>query len=291
MALVQAAVHDAVQAIQWRFEPYAADLKGSGSPAAAAAAAAYGVLGGIYPKQQNVFERSTRSFSRATGLPAILVCRSGNRPRRRCSSTTVRPRRWPITRGSAPGSWRPTPSSIGNPPLPAPLSPMAALYLIETKPYTLERSTQFRPEAPPALTSAAYLRDYNEVRAKAPGAAVNSTRMPAQTDLAHFWFENYVAQWNRALKAIVEAKAMEIGDRARLFALADLAAADAVIACWDAKRHFSFWRPVTAVREGENDGNPQTAGDPSWEPLVSTPNYPDYTSGANVVTAATLTIL
>ena len=84
---------------------------------------------------------------------------------------------------------------------------------------------------------------------------------------------------------------MDVGNSARLFALANLAAADAVIACWDSKRYFSFWRPVTAIREGEGDGNPGTIGDPDWEPLVNTPNYPDYTSGANTVTAAMTTTL
>ena len=84
---------------------------------------------------------------------------------------------------------------------------------------------------------------------------------------------------------------MDIGNSARLFALANLAAADAVIVCWDSKRYFSFWRPVTAIREGERDGNPGTIGAPDWEPLVNTPNYPDYTSGANTVTAAMTTIL
>ena len=83
---------------------------------------------------------------------------------------------------------------------------------------------------------------------------------------------------------------MDVGNSARLFALANLAAADAAIACWDSKRYFSFWRPVTAIREGEGDGNPGTIGVPDWEPLVNTPNYPDYTSGANAVTAAMTTI-
>ena len=289
MALVQAAVHDAVQAIQRRFEPYAADLKGSGSPAAAAAAA-HGVLVGIYPKQQNIFDAKYKEFLASNGLagdPGLSVGRQAaaallthHRPA---------PQMPDYKGGSAPGNWRPTPSSSGSPPAPAPFSPMATLYLGEAKPYTLERPSQFRPEPPPALTSAAYLRDDNEV--KALGARVGSSRTPAQTDVAYFWSENYIAQWNRALKAIVEAKAMDIGDSARLFALANLAAADAAIACWDAKRHFSFWRPVTAIREGENDANPQTTGAADWEPLINTPNYPDYTSGANSVTAAMTTTL
>ena len=193
------------------------------------------------------------------------------------------------TGGTTPGMWRPTPSFIGSPPQPAPFSPMASLYLFETKPYTLERPSQFRPEAPPALTSAAYLRDYNEV--KALGSRVSAKRTPAQTDLAYFWGGDYVSQLNGALRSIVDARKMNIGDGTRLFALANLAAADAAIACWDSKRQFSFWRPVTAIREGENDGNAETTGDPAWEPLINTPSYPDYTSGANAVTAAVMTTL
>jgi hypothetical protein len=153
----------------------------------------------------------------------------------------------------------------------------------------MERPSQFRPAPPPALTSAEYLRDYNEV--KDLGARVSAKRTPDETDLAYFWSENFVAQWNRALRSIVDAQPMNIGDSARLFALANLAAADAAIACWDSKRHFSFWRPVTAIREAEHDDNPGTSGVPDWEPLVNTPNYPDYTSGANAVTAAVTTVL
>ena len=166
---------------------------------------------------------------------------------------------------------------------------MANVYLAETKPFTLERPSQFRPAPPPALTSAEYLRDYNEV--KAMGGRFNAKRTPDQTDLAYFWSENFVAQWNRALRAIVDARKMDVGDSARLFALANLAAADAAIACWDSKRYFSFWRPVTAIKEAELDGVPATIGDSAWEPLVNTPNYPDYTSGANSTTAAVITIL
>jgi hypothetical protein len=190
--------------------------------------------------------------------------------------------------GKGPGQWRPTPSS-GTPAVPPPFAPMAAVYMAEAKPFTLERPSQFRPDPPPGLMSAEYLRDYNEV--KAMGGRVSAARTPAQTDLAHFWSGNYLAIWNQALRTIVESRKMDIGDRARLFALANIAAADAAIACWDSKRHFSFWRPVTAIREAEGDGNPATSSDPNWEPLINTPNYPDYTSGANSVTAAMTTTL
>jgi hypothetical protein len=290
VALVQAAMHDAVQAIERRFEPYAADLTGSGSPDAAAGAAAYHVLVGIYPKQQSVLDAKYKEFlasSGHTGNPGLALGQQ-------VAAVLLKHYRPAATLpdykgGSTAGAWRPTPSTIGTPPTPAPFSSMANLYLVDAKPYVLERGSQFRPEPPPAVTSAAYTRDYNEV--KALGSRLSSKRTPAQTDLAHFWSENYVAQWNRVLRSIADAKALPIGDRARLFALANLATADAVIACWDAKRHYNFWRPVTAIQEGEHDGNPETIGDPGWEPLVNTPNYPDYTSGANSVTAATTTIL
>ena len=135
-----------------------------------------------------------------------------------------------------------------------------------------------------ALTSERYKKDYNEV--KMLGALLNSARTAEQTDLAYFYNDNIFAQWNRALRAISAKHIRRIGDNARLFALANVATADAVIACWDSKKYYAFWRPLTAIREGDNDPNPQTAGDVNWQPLVNTPNYPDYTSGVNNVTAA-----
>ena len=158
MALVHAAMHDAIQAIQQRFEPHAARLEGTGSPDAAAGAAAYGVLVGLYPTQQAVFDQRYKEFLATAGLAgnpglavgqqAAAVLLKQHRP------STALP---DFRGGSTPGAWRPTPSLIGSPPQPAAFSPMAALYLMETRPYVMERPSQFRPEAPPALTSAAYL--------------------------------------------------------------------------------------------------------------------------------------
>jgi hypothetical protein len=121
---------------------------------------------------------------------------------------------------------------------------------------------------------------------KALGARVNSARTPEQTQLAYFYAGNNFILWNRALRDIAAAHTSNIGDNARLLALATLAIGDAVITAWDSKRHYVFWRPITAIREGEHDSNAQTAGDPSWEPLINTPPYPDYTSGANNVVGA-----
>jgi hypothetical protein len=129
--------------------------------------------------------------------------------------------------------------------------------------------------------------DYNEV--KALGAQSNSARTPEQTELAYFYAgksgNNFVL-WHRALRDVAAAHVKNIADSARLLVLANLAMADALITVWDSKKHYVLWRPVTAIQEGENDGNAATAGDPSWQPFLNTPPYPDYTSGANGVTGA-----
>jgi hypothetical protein len=155
--------------------------------------------------------------------------------------------------------------------------------LASVTPFTLVSPSQFRAVLPP-LTSKRYASAYKEV--KSLGSATNSSRTPAQTDLALFWFSNYQVLWNRVLRDIAGAHVHNIDDTARLFALVNLAMADAGITAWDTKYHYVFWRPVTAIQEGENDGNPRTDGDANWQPLVNNPNYPDYTSGANNLTGA-----
>jgi hypothetical protein len=151
-------------------------------------------------------------------------------------------------------------------------------------PFTLTGPTRFRAPPPPALTSAQYARDYEEVRQL--GALVSTRRTAEQTDLAYFYSDATPTQWNRALRGIANRYVRKTGESARLFALASLATADALITCWDSKVHYAYWRPVTAIQEGDADGNPATVGDPAWQSLINNPNYPDYTSGANSVTAA-----
>lgn len=293
IAVVQAAVHDAVQAYEGRFRPYRVRITHvAGSPAAAVAAAARGVLVGLYPAQQAALDADYQAFLVANGLvgdPGAAVgevAAAALLPEHRPVPNPPLP---PYVGGTGVGEWRPTPSDIGVPPSPAPFSPMAFVYLATTTPFTLRRPSQFRPEPPPALTSDRYARDYDEV--KAYGARFSAVRTPAQTDVAYFWTDNVVAQWNRTLRAIAETHLHSLGDSARLFALANLATADALISCWDAKRYYSFWRPITAIHEGDNDGNPKTEGDAAWLALVNTPNYPDYTSGANSVSGAMTGIL
>ena len=289
LALVQAAVHDAVQAIEGRFEPYYADVPGAGgSPAAAVAAAAHGVLIGFYSStQQTTLDTAYANYIAANGLtgdPGLIVGQAvaaAILPLRRLNPD---PLPAPFTGGTGIGQWRPTNSLLGSPPAPAPFSPMATPWLGDFAPFTLSGPARFRAPPPPGLTSARYTADYEEVRKI--GSLTSKYRSAARTDLAYFWTDNFAVQWNRALRAIAIQYVPSTGDRARLFALANLATADALITAWDSKKHYNFWRPVTAIQEGANDGNPNTQGDPSWQSLINNPNYPDYTSGANNVTGA-----
>ncbi len=202
-------------------------------------------------------------------------------PLRRVNPNPLPP---PFVGGTEVGVWRPTNSFLGTPPAPPPFSAMVTPWMAHFDPFTLTSPTRFRAPPAPALTSDRYAKDYNEV--KALGALTGSTRTPEQTDIAYFYSENFPAQWNRTLRGIANRHLRKTGDTARLFALANMAGADALITSWDSKTHYVFWRPLTAIQEGEHDGNPQTAGNPAWQPLINNPNYPDYTSGANCLTGA-----
>ncbi len=286
LALVQVAVHDAVQSYDRKFEPYFAEVKGvSGSRAAAVAAAAYGVLVGFYPTQAATLDATYQTFLADRGLtgdPGIAVgevVAARILPLRRLDPN---PLPEAFVGGTEPGQWRPTESFLPGPP--TTLSPMFAPWMGSFEPFALTGPARYRAPPPPELTSDQYTTDYNEVKAK--GALTGSTRTADQTDIGYFWTDNALVLWNRTIRGIVEGRVSGLGNRARLLALANLAVADAVGTSWDSKLYYNFWRPITAIREGENDGNPDTAGDPEWQPLINTPPYPDHTSGANDVAGA-----
>jgi hypothetical protein len=293
IALVQIAVHDAVQAFDRRYEPYFAEVYVSrgdrlrANRSAAVAAAAHDVLIGIYPAQAVTLDATYFNYLASNGLdgdPGILVGQQVAARVLPLRRTNPNPLPAPFIGGTDPGVWRPTNSLLGNPPSPAPFAAMAAPWMADFDPFTLTSPTRFRAPPPPALTSALYARDYNEV--KELGARVSATRTAEQTDLAYFYSDATPTQWNRVLRGVANRYLRKNGESARLFALASLATADALITSWDSKRHYAFWRPVTAIQEGEADGNPATPGDPAWQSLINNPNYPDYTSGANSVTGA-----
>ena len=286
MAIVQAAIYDAVQAIERRYKPYHVEIAGaSGSPAAATAKAARDVLVNLFPDQtptiDNIYNQYLIDHSLSSADPGVAVgaTAASGIIALRANDGRFPPGQMPFVGGSNPGEWRPTDSFIGTPPAPPPFSPMAARWVANVTPFALKSGDQFRAAPPPPLTSHNYTRDYNEV--KAMGARFNSSRTDEQTDLALFWASNYVALWNRALRDIAEAQNLNIGDSARLFALVNLAMADALITAWDSKVAHVFWRPLTAIRLGNDDTNPDTVGDSEWQPLINNPNYPDHTSGAN----------
>ena len=132
--------------------------------------------------------------------------------------------------------------------------------------------------------SAKYAEDYKEVKEK--GALTGSTRTAEQTDIGYFWTDNFGVQWNRAIRGIIEARVPNVGNRARLLALVNMAIADAVITAWDSKLHYNLWRPLNAIREGEFDPNAEHHRRSHVAARVNNPPYPDYTSGANNLTGA-----
>jgi len=177
--------------------------------------------------------------------------------------------------GTEPGQWRSE--------LPTP-RPMSTPWVADVVPFTLKESARLLAPPPPDLASGAYAKAYNEV--KELGELDSPARTPEQTEIAYFFADNSIQYWNRLLRTVAETHLSDIGDSARLFALVNLAMADAGISAWYNKRHWGFWRPITAIHEGDNDGNARTEGDIDWVPFLTTPNYPDYTSGANSLSGA-----
>jgi PAP2 superfamily len=282
VALVQAAVHDAVQAIQGRFEAYEYEnraMRKVGSPQAAAAAAAYGVLVGLYGSDDPCLATVTDpavTYPGDGGLKAGIEAAAALLPLYRPTFTLPTD---PFTGSNEPGQWRPTPG----------VTQGASTFLAHTAPFAMRTARQFRPAPPPRLRSWRYAFDYYEV--KAFGSQSSKARTPEQTEIAQFWTANFFVQWNRALREIADANLKDTGDTARLLALAAFAAADSQVSVYDAKYHYNVWRPITAIQEGDRDGNLLTVGDSAWTPLVQTPPYPENSSGANALTASIVTVL
>ena len=287
LAMVHIAMHDAIQAYQARFESYAGAIPNpSGSPIAAAASAAQAVLVAQFPAQSGPLGTVLNNYLSARGLlgdPGVGV---GQIAAARIVNLRVGDGSFPqnppaFTGGNQPGEWRPT--------LPA-FAPMVAPWLGSVVPFGLKDSSQLLASPPPPkVNTGEYAKDYNEV--KALGRANSTARTPEQTALALFYSDNFITMWQRTLRGLSTANLSNIGDSARLFALANMSGADGVITAWNNKKYWNYWRPITAIQEGDNDGNPKTVGDPAWLPLIATPAYPEYTSGANNLTAATMRTL
>jgi len=274
LAMVHIAIYDAVNAIAgYPSQPYGVtpSVASPASPEAATAAAAHDMLVALFPAQQadldlkyaaSLATISDDGPAKTNGISVGQQTASGILALR---ANDGRDAVVAYTPGSGPGVWIPTP--------PAGL-PAAAPETAHVQPFALNSPSQFRAEPPPALTSDTWARDYNEV--KSLGGLTGSTRTPEQTDIGRFWSDQPILQWNRAWRNISIGHGLSLQDNARFFAMLATAAADAIIACWDSKFTYSFWRPVTAIRAGDTDGNPETEPDASWIAQVTTPNHPEY---------------
>ena len=156
-------------------------------------------------------------------------------------------------------------------------------------PWVLRNLGQFQPDAPPPLHSRRYARDYNEV--KEIGSLNSLTRTDEQTEIARFWLGTPAAIWNGVARQLIQAHELDMSASARALALIYLASSDAGIACWKAKYIFNFWRPITAIHNGDVDENARTVADPDWVPLFTTPQHPEYISGHSTTSSAIATAL
>ncbi len=283
-AYVAIAVYDSVMAIKGGYEPFAVDVDApeDASAEAAVAAAAHRILVQYLPAQGPAIldpayttslagippsQAKSNGISVGESVAQLLIAqRSGDGFR---ASVTYTPPSPPI-----PGVWIPTAAT-----------PPIGTYLGLMKPFSLGSADQFRPGGPPALDSKKWARDYNEV--KEVGSSTSTTRTAEQTLAARFWAEPPVQQARGSFRKLVLDHELDVADAARFMAMVSVTYADALIACFDAKYHYAFWRPITAIRAGDTDGNDATVGDPAWSTLLAaTPNHPEYPSAHSCVTPA-----
>jgi membrane-associated phospholipid phosphatase len=304
-AIVQASVFDAVNGIERRYTPIhvTPDAPPGASARAAAVQAAYVSLVNLYPTQQSTFDTA-----RATSLAAILSKKSddkkgdldGQQDRKNAvdrgvawgqevadaiwtwrSTDGFTPPPAPFIGGTDVGEWRPTPPAF---------APGAGPQFSYMTPWVIVTPSQFRPAGPPALGSARYAEVFNEV--KAYGSLTSTIRTADQTLYSNFWAASTTSySWNRVALYLGGERHMTLLQNALVLAALNVAMADAAIACWEAKYHYVFWRPVTAIPLADSDGNPATISDANWTPLLITPAHPEYPSGHSTTSAAGATVL
>ncbi len=298
-AMVHGAVYDAVNAIDRGHQPYLVQPPSNptDSKEAAAATAAFGVLVGLFPTQvgtlQPIYDAYIAALpdnppgSKAAGI-AIGEATASAMLTARMNDGRFGPTPTPYPSPAPPGIWRPTPPNFLNDP---------AAWVGNVLPFIIQSAEMFRTDGPNALTSVEYAEDFNEV--KELGSLTSLTRTADQTDAAIFWQDHAMALWNGIFRTLAASQNLNIVDSARLFAMENLAAADAAIGCWNDKYYYWFWRPITAIREADTDGNPATEADPTWLPLFDpatpvcnpllplfTPPFPDHPSGHACATGA-----
>ena len=288
LAMMHGAMYDAVNAIDGGHEGYLISSRlatPSDSKEAAAATAAYRVLLNVAPAQQLLLQAQyeaslagvpngsskTRGIAVGEAAAAAMIAA-------RTDDGRFGPFRFVV--GTVPGAWRPVLPAFVNDP---------AAWLKDVKPFLIRNQSQFRSQGPYRLTSRKYAKEFDEV--KDLGSLTSTTRTSDQTHAARYWAENPTLTWARTFRTLAVQQGLSIVDSARLFGEAYLTTADAFIGVWDDKAHWSFWRPITAIREAHTDGNPATERDEAWLPLINTPPYPDHSSGLSGVGGASVRTL
>ena len=283
MSLVHVAMFDAINSIEGRYSAYKVKVSSPAgcSAEAAGAAAAHAVLVKLFPEQKAsldaAYAASLTQIPEGSGKTAgigvgeevaakILALRASDGAD---APNTYRP-------STAPGVYVPTTLPIGS-------------QWGNVTPWVMERGSQFRPAAPPALTSAEWARDYNEV--KDIGGEKSTMRTPEQTEIARFWVITGPQSYDPIARQLAAAPGRSLSENARLFALVEMAVADAYVAVFDAKYTFNFWRPITAIRNGDTDGNDATIRDAGWEPVIDTPLHPEYPCAHCITSGAARAVL
>jgi len=294
-AIVHSAIFDAVNGIERRYTPIHVEPNAApgASKRAAAIQAAYTTLAALFPAQVDAFDQDLQaSLDQVSAGPSQDNSMSIARGRLWGEEVALEILAWraadglnppaaPYFGSNAVGKWRSTPPAF---------APALGQTMATTLPFVIESPWSFRsPTGPPSLTSQEYADSVNEV--KSVGSATSTTRTADQTEAALFWAGTAHRFWNRAAADASRAHHLTLSQNARLFALMNVAEADAIISCWDTKFFFELWRPITAITLADTDGNPDTTADPTWTPLVPTPPYPEYDSGHQSVDRSSATVL
>jgi hypothetical protein len=268
MGIVHAAMFDAVNSIERRHRPYLVQLPAdpATSKEAAAAAAAAAVLATIDAKTADAMKVALASY--LASIPDGAAKSEGVTLGEAVAAKVLAAR---ANDGSdAPDDYRPQTAPGVYVPTPIMRGPMWP----RVKPFAMASASQFRPGPPIALDSKEWATDFNEI--KDSGGQKSANRTAPQTETARFWLVAGPVAYHPFLRQLVTAKQMDVVESARFMALAGIAINDALIAVLDAKYHYNFWRPVTAIRNGDIDGNPATEREPTWQPIADTPMHPEY---------------
>lgn len=293
LAMVQGAVYDAVNAIEGEggYEPYLgapATADPADSAPAAVATAAHDVLVALFPGQQATLDgRLATSLALIPDGPAktggIEVGAAAAVAMLAARTNDGRFSPFTVTQGDEPGEWRSTAFVNGVPVVePAP-------WVGNVNPFLIPSAAALRSDGPNALTSAAYAEDFDEV--KRLGSLTSTVRTPDQKDAALFWQANGAGLFNAIFRQLADTQELDIAEAARMFAMTNMAGADGAIGCWKDKYYWNFWRPITAIRQADNDGNPATMADQTWTPLFGTPPFPEHPSGHTCISGAVVETL